>query len=182
MYSKHCILAILLFHSINCFSQSQYSSSAGFKGGYNRSIIDATDLNGGKSGYLGNELYLGLFSDYQINPKWNFENEIIFSFTDDIYFIEIPMHPKVWPIKNLNLFAGPKLDFILNNDNNCSGDCEEFQNFGISMEVGTQYTFFKRFFSEMRYSYGLVKQIKYYGLGFVDGKRQTIRIGLGMKF
>lgn len=163
-------------------AQSEYKTTFGFKGGYNRSIIDGNELDGTKTGYIGNELYGGFFSDTRLNTKWNIENEILFSFTDDYHFLEIPVHLKYRIMHKWFILFGPKLDIIVDDDNDEFESRYRFKNFGVSGELGIQYDFTKRFFAETRYSRSFTSQVNDLFLEIYNGKWRTFRIGLGIKF
>lgn len=150
----------------------------GLKTGLNRSVINGKELNGTAIGFVGVELYASFFIDNKLNEKWRLENEILFSFTDDYHFIEIPIRLKYQVYKRILLTVGPKLDFVLNNDD----EIYDFNNFGVSIEMGMQYELTKRIISEFRYSVGLLPQINDFALDIYDGKRNTLRLGLGYRF
>ena len=173
------ILFLITFPQFS-FAQSEKTTIFGFKGGYNRSIINGIELDGTKTGFIGDEFYACFFSDSKLTQKWNLENELLFSFTDEYQFIEIPIHVKYFFYKNWNVLLGPKFDFLLNNDDILRG--YNFQNFGLSAELGIQYLFFSRILCEMRYSYGFVEQIDDFVLEIYNGKRNTLRIGIGIQF
>lgn len=179
-------LNLLIAFFVLIFSQSKAQTEKktifGFKGGYNNSIVDAKELDGTESGYSGIELYGGFFADTELSKKFNLENELLFSYTDDYHFIEIPIHLKYRVKSKWFFLLGPKLDFIADNDNESTEANYRFKNFGVSGEVGIQYLFSKRFFAETRYSRSFTSQIDDFALGFFGGKRHTFRIGLGIKF
>jgi hypothetical protein len=150
----------------------------GLKTGLNRSVINGKELDGTETGFVGVELYASFFIDNELNEKWRLENEILFSFTDDYHFIEIPIRLKYQVYKRILLTVGPKMDFVLNNDD----EIYDFNNFGVSIEMGMQYELTKRIISEFRYSVGLLPQINDFALDIYDGKRNTLRLGLGYRF
>jgi Outer membrane protein beta-barrel domain len=159
-------------------AQSKNFTSFGLKGGINRSIVNGYELDGTKTGFIGLELYGAFFADTELNTRWRFENEILFSWTDDYYFIEMPLHIKYCFAKKTFILLGPKLDMIASNDD----QIYDFNNFGVSIELGVQYEVTKRIVSEIRFAKGLVKQINDYALDIYDGRRNTIRLGLGLRF
>lgn len=175
------ISAFILVMSINLTVTAQNEKRLtpfGLKAGLNRSVINGKELDGTATGFIGLELYVSFFIDNELNEKWRFENEILFSFTDDYHFIEIPLRLKYQIYKKVILTAAPKLDFVLNNDD----EIYDFNNFGVSVEVGMQYELTKRIISEFRYSLGLLPQINDFALDIYDGRRNTIRLGLGYRF
>ncbi|MDP2338935.1 MAG: peptidoglycan DD-metalloendopeptidase family protein, partial [Bacteroidota bacterium] len=152
----------------------------GFKGGLNKSRINATDNDGSKSGYIGLELYGGFFADTRLTSKFNLGTELIFSFTESFHFIELPFHLKYNIKEKWNVMAGPKLDFIA--DGTWDYEEDKFKRFGLSAEIGSQYKLNQLFFVELKYAYGLTPQIKSMWMSFYDGHRNTIRFGLGVNF
>ena len=125
------------------FGQSKKKSIFGSKGGLNKSYIVAEN----KDFYTGVELYAGLFIDTNLKEKLNIQNEILFSYTYDYHFIEIPILLKYNLSKKWSFFVGPKLDFIIDDDNDYFEYGYQFKNFGVSGVFGGQYDFTKRFLS-----------------------------------
>lgn len=166
----------------SAFGQSEKATLFGIKGGWNRSVINGQELDGSKTGFIGNEVYGGFFSDTKINNRWHFENELLFSWTDDYHFIEVPLHIKYFVHEKWNIFFGPKMDIIVDNDNNDFESGYNFQNVGVSADMGVQYLFLKRLVAEIRYSYGLVEQVDDLALEIYGGKRNTLRVGVGYQF
>ena len=152
----------------------------GFKGGLNKSRINATEADGSKSGYVGLELYGGLFANTHMTSKLDLGTELLFSFTESFHFIELPLHLKYNIKEKWNVMAGPKLDFIA--DGTWDYETDKFKRFGVSAEIGSQYQLNQLFFAEVRYAYGLTRQIKSQWMSFYDGQRNTLRLGLGINF
>ena len=175
---KSLTFFVLTFSTLIVSGQHKNLTSFGVKAGLNRSIVNGHELNGTKTGFIGLELYAAFFADTELNTRWRFENEILYSFTDDYHFIEIPLHVKYSLFKRTFVFLGPKLDIIVSNDD----EIYDFNNFGVSIEPGVQYEITKRIISEIRYSMGLMKQINDYALDIYDGRRNTLRLGLGFRF
>ena len=176
---------ILLFFSAQIFSQSGSHPgklTPGFKAGYNHSVVNGRETNGQKTGFIGDELYAGFFTDITLSKEVNLGGELLFSWTDEYHFIEIPIHLRYKLHTKWNLFAGPKLDFILEEGNNPSETGYIFKSPGLSGELGIQYSILKNFFAEIRYARSFSKQITDLLLDINEGKRNTFRIGLGIKF
>jgi len=177
------LFLLLLLNSTVFFAQNDNKTVFGVKGGLNLSYVLGSELDGELTRYSGTELYVSLFSDTELNENWNLENELLFSYTDDYHFLEIPLHLKYKFEKKWAVFLGPKLDFILDNDNDYfESQNYRFKNFGVSLELGTQYNFNKTFFIEIRFSKGLTEQIDDLVLEVLNSKRNTLRIGLGVRF
>jgi len=175
---KNLLLSFLLLNCLIIFGQTEKKTVFGFKGGLNQSYIDGTMLSGKKSGYSGLELYAGFFADTKLNDKWRIENELLFSYTDSYHFIEIPLHLKYEIAPKLNIFFGPKFDFLIGNTSDYNGEISKF--YGVSGEIGTQFKFNKIFFLELRYSKSFTKQFDIFD--FKNGKRNTLRFGVGINF
>ncbi|MBL7740583.1 MAG: PorT family protein [Chitinophagaceae bacterium] len=162
----------------------EYTGKAkiGFKAGFNRSHVKGHDLSGAKTGYIGGELYAGFFFDIGLSRSWSIENELLFSWTNDYHFIEIPVHLKYAFARKWSAFGGPKLDVIVDNDNDPFESGYQFRNFGVSAELGLQHNILRRFFAEIRYARSFTKQVTDLFLDIYDGKRNTFRAGVGIVF
>jgi hypothetical protein len=193
------MLSILLLSFVAGFGQSEFDqkkdittvqakkarihiTTFGFKGGYNRSIVKGYETIGAKTAYTGNELYGSFFADTELSDKLNFENELLVSWTDNYHFVEVPLHLKYKFTSKWSAFAGPKLDIIADNDNDPFESSYKFRNFGVSGELGAQYTICSRLFVETRYSRSFISQITNLFLDINEGKRHTLRLGAGIKF
>lgn len=178
MQKTLAILALFTFVTISVSAQSKRLTTFGLKGGFNGSIITGEELTGAATGFIGFEAYVSLLMDTELNQKWRFENELLFSFTDDYHFLEIPLRLK-YPIHpRVLLAAGPKLDLALNNDD----AIYDFNTVGVSVEAGIQYDLTKRILAEMRYAHGLLPQINDFALDIYNGTRNTFRLGIGYRF
>jgi hypothetical protein len=172
------IILTLIFVGLLAQAQSKRLTSFGFKGGVNRSVINGKEPNGTATGFIGVEMYAALFAETELKNNWRFENELLYSFTDDYHFLEIPIHIEYKVIKNTFIFAGPKVDLVVSNDD----EIYDFNTLGVSIDLGAQYEFTKRILVEFRYSKGLFPQVNDYALDIYDGRRNTLRLGLGFKF
>jgi len=162
--------------------RNKIHSSFGLKGGLNRSIVNGSTTTGAKTGYRGTELYGSLFADFELGQQWNFENELMFSWTDDYHLVEIPLHLKYKLSNKWKTFAGPKLDIIVDNENDPFKSEYKFRHFGLSGELGVQYAITNWFFAETRYSQSFMRQVTDLVLDINNAKRNTFRLGLGIRF
>lgn len=170
--------AIKSSSNVNVIEPTEKKTRFGFKGGLNKTDIRGIMADGNKSGFTGTELYGSFFADTQLSKKWNIENEILFSYTDSYHFAEIPIHLKYKLSSKFNVLFGPKLDFLIGNVSDYGSDISKY--YGVSFEVGSQFKINKSFFVEFRYSKSFTKQFDYFD--FYDGKRNTLRIGIGTYF
>lgn len=133
---RYLAFFVLLFSVLMVSGQHKNFTSFGVKAGINRSIVNGLEPDGTKTGFIGLELYAAFFADTELTTRWRFENEILYSFTDDYHFIEVPLHVKYSFIKKkIFAFLGPKHDMIVSNDD----EIYDFNNFGISIDIGVQY-------------------------------------------
>jgi hypothetical protein len=151
----------------------------GFKGGFNRSHMVGREPDGDKTGYIGGELYGGFFAETVVSSRINVETELLFSWTDDYHFIELPVHLELTFGRRWSIFMGPKLDYLVDN----AFESEyRFKKFGVSADMGVQYNITRSFFAEIRHSHGFTEQVTNTFLDIYNGKRNTSRIGLGIRF
>ena len=152
-------------------------TSFGIKGGYNASFFYSSDI----SNISDSDIYIGLFSETRISKKWSFQNELLYSSTFGHRFIEVPLLLKYHMTDKWIIFAGPSLDFSINNDKNI--DSREVEPLGLSMVIGTQYNISKRFFIEGRFNLALTNQINTpFNIINTSFFRNTFRLGVGYKF
>ncbi|WP_053992437.1 outer membrane beta-barrel protein [Mangrovimonas sp. TPBH4] len=179
---KQFIFLFSLFLGLTQFTFSQeksqdyqlHTTTFGFKAGLNQSFIVPGHYS--IDGYQGLELYGGFFSETRLTERWSFQNELVFSYTDEYLFLEIPLVMKYHITDKFSAFGGAKIDLILNDELTK----EHLRRMGVSLEIGVQYDFSRKFFAEARFGYGLVDQI--YIEDFYGGYRNTLRVGVGYKF
>lgn len=163
--------------------QKIHYSSFEFKGGLNKSMIEGKEPDGSKTGLRTVEAYAG-FSYYEkLQDKYDIGAGILFSWTDFNPYIELPIHLKYWHINRLNFFAGPKVDVTV--DSAFYKSCTKIKNYnqwGLSLEIGTQYTLSRRLFAELCYSRGLTNNYDDPDLDIFNGHRNTLRFGIGIYF
>jgi len=147
----------------------------GIKGGLNFSHLSNVSKS---ESYSGIELYGSLFSETRFSKKSRFQNELVFSYTDGYHYLEFPFLLKYHFNDKWAVFAGPKLDFILDNDFEYVD--QNFKTLGISAVIGVEYKVSKKFFAEATYNFGFTKQIQTQNL--YSTTRKTFRISLGYRF
>lgn len=170
--------AIKSSSNVNVIEPIEKKTRFGFKGGLNKTDIRGIMADNNKTGYSGTELYGSFFADTQLSKKWHIENEILFSYTDSYHFVEVPIHLKYKLSSKFNILFGPKFEFLIGNVSDYGSDISKY--YGVSFEVGSQFKINKSFFVEFRYSKSFTKQFDYFD--FYEGKRNTLRIGIGTYF
>ncbi|MEI6574885.1 MAG: hypothetical protein WCO63_01780 [Bacteroidota bacterium] len=124
----------------------------GFKAGVNKSIIDGKEADGTKTGLISTEAYAAFFYNTRMEGRWDFETELLFSWTDAYPFIEVPVHVKYWLNNRIGIFAGPKLDISMGDPDNFRHPFSaittpnNYNTFGLSLDLGLQCRLSKRFF------------------------------------
>ena len=171
------LIIFTIFISKQCTAQVNFKSNIGFKVGLNNSNVSGFETNGAETGFVGTEAYGGFFVDTKIGKNTSLENEFLYSFTDDYHFIEFPIHIKHNIFRKFYGFYGVRLDVATT-----SRMGYKFEPIGYTAEIGTQFFISKKSFIELRYSNGFTKQINDYQLDILDGKRNTLRFGVGVKF
>lgn len=180
IYFKSLFLILFLITS-NSQSQEIRSTSFILKGGINRTEIVGVDQNGEETGLVGIQIFGGILLETKIRNNLFIEEGLIFSYTDDYHYLEIPVELKIKMEENLLIKFGPKLDFILDNIEENS-TFYYFKPFGVSANIGLEYNLNKSFLVDLNYSKGFVEQVNYKILDINNGKRNVIRLGLGFKF
>ena len=173
---------MLLFVSILLHNfvaaQINFKTNLGFKAGLNNSDIVGKEKDGTPTGFTGTEFYAGFFADTKLAKNTSLENELLFSMTNDYFFVELPLHVKHHVFKELFVFYGTKLDFATT-DRRPEYKIEPL---GISGEIGIQYLLTNKLFLEARYSRGFTEQINDNVLEILNARRNTLRLGIGVKF
>lgn len=60
---KILILSFIFLNFLSLNAQTKNITTFGFKGGYNKSVVDGKEPDGTKTGYIGYELYGSFFAD-----------------------------------------------------------------------------------------------------------------------
>jgi len=170
----------VIFFVCHAFAQKERKIDFGLKGGFNHTVINGYETNGTKTGFVGSSIYGALFTEIHIGPTTFLGSELLFSWTNNWHFIEVPFHIKQMLNKRVSLFLGPKIDFAADKldpaKESKSGTC------GVSIEAGTQFNIINRLFIEGRYSFGLSNQFQDEFFDINDGSRNNLRFGVGFRF
>ena len=172
------VISICLFVQLS--AQTGKKTRFGIKGGLNHTVINGYQLNGEKTGFVGTSIYGALFAETHLGPGTYLVNEVLFSWTNDWHFIEVPFFIKQMLTQRLSVFLWPKLDLAADKFDNGKGSKSDFC--GLSLETGVQFNFTKRLFAEGRYTIGLSKQFKDESFDINDGRRNNLRFGGGFRF
>ncbi|MCH2194343.1 porin family protein [Kordia sp.] len=168
-----CILCISFVNAQESNDPQKGQTTFGFKAGLNQSYLNTSSDNG----YEGLELYAGFFAETSLSKKWSFQYELLYSYTDDINFLEIPLLFKYHLNDKLAFMAGPKLDVVANK----SIEGALYVPLSVSFSLGVQYNISRHFFVEGRYGLGLSNELITNGNSETFG-RNTLRLGIGLKF
>lgn len=181
---KHTLslMVLYIFSIATMQGQNNKKTQFGFKAGLNHSIIKGIETNGEPTGFTGTDFYAAFFANALLRSEWRLGAELLFSYTDDYHFIEFPVqfHYNVTDI--FGVFIGPKLDFIVDSVVEPDDPYYDFTKLGLSVEAGIQYLITRKMFLEFRYAQGITEQINDIFLDINNGKRNTIRLGIGIIF
>lgn len=177
---KNFLIFVVLFllFSAKINAQITFKTNLGFKAGLQQSDVVGTEKDGTATGFIGTEFYAGFFADTQVGKNTTLENELLFSMTDSYFFLEIPIHLKHKVFNKFFVLYGTKVDFPTTNNN----PGYKFESLGISAEIGAQFMLNKKMFVELRYNRGFTKQINDLQLEILEARRNTLRLGIGVKF
>jgi hypothetical protein len=104
------VFVALILIGIATVAFSQNKAEIGLKGGVNRGTID------GVSGYNGVGAHVGAYGLYRIN-KFGIQPELLYSKRGDglweLTYLDVPIMLKYYPVKGLNIQAGPQIAFRL---------------------------------------------------------------------
>ncbi|MBK1894905.1 outer membrane beta-barrel protein [Chryseobacterium paridis] len=170
--------ALFLLLSIAIYSQ-QYPLKFGLKGGWNYSNVRAIDENGDRSGYRSDiidEAYVGFAFEKQVLEKSYLQSVLLVSFTDRVTFLELPIYYKYNFYKKFSFFAGPKLNYIP--DDEISQPYYFRRRFGLSVDLGVDYKLSNHFLLEGSFSKGLTRQYDDLALTYYQARRDVYRVGL----
>lgn len=173
LFTIVCILCISFANAQEPNDSQKKRTTFGFKAGLNQSYLNTSSDNG----YSGLEVYAGFFAETSLSKKWSFQYELLYSYTDDINFLEIPLLFKYHVNDKWAFMAGPKLDVVANK----SIEGALYEPLSVSFTLGVQYNISKRFFVEGRYSLGLSNEL-ITNSNSETFSRNTLRLGIGFKF
>ncbi len=177
-------LSLLIICLIPLIMTSQtFPLKYGIKAGWNYSNVDAIDDLGEKSGYISSiidEAYAGLVVEKQIGQKSYVQSGLIFSFTESVNFIELPIFYKYNFLQNFSFLIGPKIEYIP--DKQFNNNYFFKRRFGFSANLGLDYQLSKKWILEAYYSKAFVKQYDDWDLDYYDSKRNVYRIGVSYFF
>jgi hypothetical protein len=181
--SNLCLLLLLCLSS-GLFAQENKSNfSFGIKIGMNNSDITGEDLDRERTGYIGTEIYGSGFAQYEISEKISGQVELIFSWTDRVNYIEIPIYVKMDVLKKWSIKSGVKFDYIPDSNESLNiGGSAIITRSGISLPLGVEFSISENWLAEIVYNIGFTEQTNDFILDIYKAKRNTLRIGLGYRF
>ena len=169
---------LFLFLAIVAYSQ-KHPVRYGIKAGWNYSNVNAIDENGEPSGYKSDiidEAYAGLTLEKQIFDKSFLQVSPTVSYTESVTFIELPVYYKYAFHKRFSLIAGPKINYIP--DEQYNNSYYFHRRFGLSGDIGLHYKITEHFTLEGSFSKGFTKQFDQLILTYYQARRDVYRIGL----
>jgi hypothetical protein len=152
----------------------------GIKGGYNHTVINGYEANGGKTGFVGSTIYGSLFGERGIGENKFLGAELTFSWVNDWNFLEMPVRLRQMLNRQISIFAGPKLDLAADKFDKTKES--ESRLLCISAEAGAQYDFSRHLFGEVKYSVGVTRNFNDTPFDINNGRRNNFRLGAGYRF
>lgn len=118
--------------------------------------------------------YIGGLADFTISDKFHVQPELAYSAVKDFNSIVLPIMAKYYVTEQLNVQAGPTVNYILED----TGD--DFSKLGLLLSAGAGYDINENFLVQARY--GL--QLNNYYTGDLDysTKINILTVGVGYKF
>ncbi|MEQ3657080.1 MAG: outer membrane beta-barrel protein [Dokdonia sp.] len=179
-------LLLLLFLCFTSVLQAQEHNSKftfGIKAGFNRSITTGKELDGERTGYIGTEVYGSVFGQYAISNSISGQIEALFSWTDNVNYIEIPVYLMVDIYKRWSVKSGAKFDYIPDSELSLTtGGVAIVSRTGFSIPMGVEFSISKKWLAEVVYNIGLTQQANDLVLEIFKATRNTLRVGLGYRF
>lgn len=171
-----CICLLFMVQKYNSQIETDVKDfRIGMKGGLNRSVVNATDDVGEKSGYIGTELYGGFVVQKRLTSRSFIQASALISYTDDVTFIELPIYYRYNIYNKISVFGGLKLQYIPD---------VQYNNFnyfrkrlGINADLGADYQIIKNLYFEASFSKAFTKQYDNIALDYYYSKRNVYRIG-----
>lgn len=130
-------------------------------------------------GYYGLTVYEKFLPEIQLGTNLSVRSQMVFSYTENYHFIQLPLHVRYQLNDKWSVFTGPKLDTFLDRTGRY-GDA--FNAFGTAIDVGLRYDATENIFAEISYSYSLSNQSTNAAYPFYAGQKSTLQIGSGFKF
>ncbi|WP_460218717.1 outer membrane beta-barrel protein [Psychroserpens sp. MEBiC05023] len=140
----------------------------GVKGGLNYTSLLSISDDKNEIGLWGS-----LFAETRLSKRFGIQYELRYSEYSTAEFIEAPLLLKYYFNEKFNMFFGPRLDFLID-------DNDVANSFSVAAEIGVQYNFSNHFFLEGSYSLASENQVRV--SAFESGTRSSFRLGIGYKF
>ncbi|WP_430468358.1 porin family protein [Winogradskyella ouciana] len=186
---KITLSAIMAFFSVIAINaQDETTASAdqqfGLKAGYS-SIISKVKVDGASGSDNVSGFYIGAFAEIELGDKFSLQPEITFAnYSQDgesSSVLLIPILTKFKANNELGLYAGPQLDYLLNEE-----DAEGLKRVGLGLAIGASYDISDDVFIDTRYTFGISDRLDGDLEGFEDfnvkAKFNYFQVGLGYRF
>lgn len=179
----------LLFLVYSTYSQTEdpRNTTFGFRLGINSSTLSIephmntnnNDFGAGKYGTT--TLYGSFFSNFKITPKLSLQPELGLTYSDDLFFVEVPLFLNYDFSNKFTGFIGPKYSYLTNaNYNNALFSTRS----SFALDLGLRYNITPKWFLDASYSLHLTSQKQTYFTPFntIEYYRSEFRIGIGYRF
>lgn len=176
-------LFFLMVTSIGQAQEDRLKMIFGFKAGFNKSTTTGEELDGTFTGYIGTEAYGAIFARYAISNKVSGQMEALFSWTDSVNYIEIPLYLMVDITQKWTVKSGVNFDYIPDSQESLDlVGVEVVSRTGFSLPMGVEFSISKRWLAELVYNIGFTEQANDLFLEIYKATRNTLRLGVGYRF
>ena len=179
------LLAISIV-SINAQGKASFGATAGFINGSGKIDFSVIGFNiGGVDVVNGSGFYAGLLADIEATDKLHVQPEVLYAGIDGEGVIIVPVVLKYYVATNLNIQAGPQVDFVLDIPSLVK---EVVDTAGFSLAFGAGYDIGDQFAVQARYSVGITNRVNgdltsiAEEIADADLKIDTFQIGVIYKF
>ena len=160
------------------------SGNVGIKAGYT-SFIAKVKVDGASGSDNVSGFYVGLTTEVEISENFDFQPELLFAnYSQDgesSSILFLPLLLKFNANEELGIFAGPQLDYLLNEE-----DAEGLTRLGLGVAIGASYDISDEIFIDTRYSFGISDRLDGVIEGFegfdIKTRFNFFQVGLGYRF
>lgn len=131
--------------------------------------------------YATTTMYGGFFTNFPLNSKISLQPELALAYSDDNFFVEIPLYFNYNFTPKIVGFAGPKISYITESNFN---DAIFTTRSAFSFDLGARYWILSKLFVDGTYSLPLTtqKQTYFNPISTVEYSRTELRFGVGYQF
>lgn len=182
---KKLVVAVIItvFSVTNMISQED---SFGVSVGYSSMILKAKVIYAGdfeSDSESAAGFYIGFFKEFDINEKFTIRPEFQYAMyiaeNENSSMLFVPVMFQYEVAEYFSLMAGPKFDYILDDDT------DELNQLGLGISFGAEVDLLPKLFLNLKYSFGISERLKDDEIlepHELDLRLDTFNLGLGYRF